>query len=238
MLSAEGSQTKYKNPDYYLTGNPQITFFKSVYKRHTNFSSFWKKLDFQGTTEFGNKLICKINNSHGDLLGDLLFSLVLPKITASGADNVKWTSRIGHAMIEYITLKIGNREIVTHTGEWLELQSQLTIPNEKKVGYDNMIGDITNLKIESSVINEYQLYIPFQFWFCKDIGLALPLVSLNTDSDLEVIIKLRDFDRLIHKTSATTVVTQEKTNLECSLKGKFFLLEDKDRLLFQKSHKY
>ena len=239
-LEAIGNELRFNDPDFYLTGNPQITFFKSVYKRHTNFSSFWKKIDFRNEIKFGSKVICKIDISEGDLLGDLVLSFILPKITASGGDYVKWTDRIGHALVEEVTLKIGNREIVKHTGEWLELQSQLCLPSEKKLGYDNLIGTNVLLNTEANSIPEYQIFIPMQFWFCKDIGLALPLIALyHPESALEIELKLRDFDSLYHKSNSTTVVTTEKNNIEANFLGKFYLLEDKERVLFsQKSHKY
>jgi len=223
------------NQDIPLVGNPQITFFKSVYKRHTHFASEWINIFSNGNINFGNLFEFTIPRN-ADLLGETLFTFVLPQISVASGKTIKWVEKIGHAMIDYIEIFIGNNSIVKHTGEWLELWSQLTLPTEKQNTYNNMIGHVGSVINESSTINEYRLYIPFQFWFCKDIGLALPLVAL-TNNDVKIQIKLKPFKELIHTSEADLDVTIGTHS--ANLMSKFYYLDSQERERFSiVSHKY
>ena len=99
------------NQDIPLVGNPQITFFKSVYKRHTHFASEWINIFSNGNINFGNLFEFTIPRN-ADLLGETLFTFVLPQISVATGKTVKWVEKIGHAMIDYIEIFIGNNSIV------------------------------------------------------------------------------------------------------------------------------
>ena len=105
----------YGAQDIYLTGNPQITFFKVVYRRHTNFAMEAVQQTVNGTVALGNKVSCKIARN-GDLLGRIWLEMTVPASTAM-AD---WGSaRIGHAVIDFVELEVGGQLIDKQYGEWM-----------------------------------------------------------------------------------------------------------------------
>ena len=92
---------------------------------------------------------------------------------------VHWTRNIGHVLIDYVNIEIGGQEIDRHYGDWLNIWNELTQVAEKEDGYNVMIGSTVSLTTPALSIPAATLYIPFQFWFCKNPGLALPLIALQ-----------------------------------------------------------
>jgi len=168
----------YGAQDIYLTGNPQITFFKVVYRRHTNFALEAIEQTFNGTVDFGRKVSCTVSRN-GDLIHKVYLQVDLPSISGSGSSNIKWTRNIGHVLIDYVNIEIGGQEIDRHYGDWLNIWNELTQTAEKEDGYNVMIGNTTTLTTAASTIPASTLYIPLQFWFCRNPGLALPLIALQ-----------------------------------------------------------
>jgi hypothetical protein len=119
QLVATGKQ------DIFLTGNPQITWFKMVYRRYTNFAIESQVMYFDGDPDFGKRLSCLVPR-RGDLLGPIVLEVTLPALTLTDGTPVSYVNSIGHALIDEITLEIGEQEIDTQTGEWLELWSNMT----------------------------------------------------------------------------------------------------------------
>ena len=154
--------------DVHLTGNPQISFFKVVYRRHTNFSMESIEQSFNGTAAPGNRVTCTISRN-GDLVTNMWLEINLP----STADT--YVNSVGHALIEYVELEIGGQRIDKHYGEWLEIWSELTLPEEKRDGFKEMIGR----RDTTTGLENNKLYIPLQFFFCRNPGLALPLIALQ-----------------------------------------------------------
>jgi len=114
----------YGAQDVYLTGNPQITFFKVVYRRHTNFSREVIEQTFSGTADAGKQISVTISRN-----GDLVHKLyVETKATISASGTV--AANIGHAMFNEIELEIGGQTIDRIWGHWMEVWSRLTVPNE------------------------------------------------------------------------------------------------------------
>ena len=133
-LIAKGSADKY------LTGTPQVSFFKAVFKRYTNFSSFSQEVVMGGSTSWGGLARCTLPRQ-GDLVTDMYISVALPSVSVTGSDPlVRWTDKLGHAMVEFVEVWIGGEMVERHTGEWLELLSQLTQSDEKRRIYYNLIG--------------------------------------------------------------------------------------------------
>ncbi len=184
-LVAKGSQ------DIFLTGNPNVTYFKSVYKRHTNFSMESIQQSVEGSRDFGKKFECIISRS-GDLLSNIILEFDLPQIEGKRGKKIYWVDAIGHHLIKEVSLSIGETEIDKHYGEWLEIWSELTLPEGKKNGYHTMIGK--DVKINES----RTLYVPLQFWFCRDFGLALPLISLQYHQ-VKMIVELNSLESCIRK---------------------------------------
>lgn len=170
----------YGPQDVFLTGNPEITFFKVMYRRHTNFAIESIEQTFSGTVDFGRKVTCLISRN-ADLLDKVYLQVDLPALTKTGG-SVAWTRNIGHVLIDEVSLDIGGQTIDKQYGEWLTIWNELTQTAEKRDGYDVMIGNTTVLT-DNTVTPETTpattLYVPLQFWFCRNHGLALPLIALQ-----------------------------------------------------------
>jgi len=206
----------YGAQDMFLTGNPQITFFKSVYRRHTNFSIESIKQSLTGTTDFKGKLEGTISRN-GDLIHRMYLQMKLPQIdlTDGLSDDYyiafRWLNWIGHVLIKNVSVTIGGQEIDKHTGEWLHLWNELTQKSEKAEAYAEMVGNVPRLtQIHSAykatgvtrtpcVIEDYKLYVPLQFWFNRHIGLALPMIALQYH-DVTINIELEELENCIWAT--------------------------------------
>ena len=158
----------YGAQDIYLTGNPQITFFKVVYRRHTNFSMESIEQTFNGTADFGRKVTVNVSRN-GDLIHKCWLRATLP---AAGA-GINYLEEVGHYLIKSVEVEIGGQKLDKHYGHWLSIWSDLSTPSGKKSLYDdNMVGpagDNTAVTVN----------VPLQFWFCRHAGLALPLIALQ-----------------------------------------------------------
>lgn len=204
QLVAQGKQ------DVFLTGNPQITWFKMVYRRYTNFAVESQAMYFDGTSDFGNRITCKVP-IRGDLLGPLILEVTLPQLLyAADSTPAAYVNSIGHSLIEEVSVEIGEQEIDKQTGEWMEVWSQLSVPVGQRDGYNAMIGRLDGrltpaptppkpTVVTNSVIpvGSVKLYIPLQFWFCKNPGLYLPLLAMQYHS-VRINIKLRSLQQLIY----------------------------------------
>ncbi len=190
----------YGAQDIYLTGNPQITFFKVVYRRHTNFSMESIEQTFNGSADFGRKVTCTISRN-GDLIHRVYLQVTLPRIECSDSgDRFRWLNWIGHVLINYVEVEIGGQRIDKHYGDWLHIWNELTQTSGHQVGYANMVGNLPRLTQvvsgeggptsrppqttvdtcnSTGCIPETTLYIPLQFWFCRNPGLSLPLIALQ-----------------------------------------------------------
>ena len=202
----------YGTQDQYLTGNPQITYFKAVFRRHTNFSIESQKLIFSGTTKFGGSSTCTIYKN-ADLMYKVYLQVQLPSIKLTVNNSYKsfrWLNWIGHKIIKKYSLKLGGSTIDGdgYDGEWLHILNELSQKEGKKEGYAEMVGNVPRLtQIHSikddtgtdrkeTILDKYMLYIPLHFWFCKNPGLALPLNSLS-ETNIEIIVDFEEFNNLI-----------------------------------------
>lgn len=185
--------------DIYLIGNPQITFFKTVYKRHTNFSMESIQADIIGTIDFGRKVTIPIPRK-GDLVHSIIVEVDLPTLTTqstfvgssdAAVGTITYVDNIGHALIEEVELKIGGQPVDKHYGEWMEIWTQLSQSESKKRGLDIMLDRTGDL----NTTGNKTVYIPLQFWFCRNIGLALPLVALQYH-EVEIDLTFRPLSQL------------------------------------------
>ena len=158
------------------TGNPQITFFKVVYRRHTNFALESIQQTFNGTVDFGRKVTATISRN-GDLIHKMYLQVDLPALTSG--TTTAWTRNIGHVLINNVEIEIGGQRIDKHYGEWLHIWSELTQTAEHEDGYNVMIGNTSELTTQAASIPAARLYVPLQFWFNRNPGLALPLIALQ-----------------------------------------------------------
>jgi hypothetical protein len=211
----------YGAQDLYLTGNPQITFFKTVYRRHTNFSIESIKQTFNGTANFGQEVSTTIQRN-ADLISRTYLQTTLPSIdisngiTSGNYKAFRWLNWIGHVLIKTAEIRIGGQKIDKHYGEWLHIWNELSQNIGKQPGYAEMVGNVPKLTQIYSSSNtstsdtcetgEYTLYIPLQFWFCRNPGMALPLIALQYH-DIVINIEFRTLNECIWATAQNTATT-------------------------------
>jgi len=186
----------YGAQDIYLTGNPQITFFKVVYRRHTNFSMEAIEQTFNGSLAASSRVTATISRN-----GDLVHRMYLECNT--GTVN---KANYGHAMLDNVELEIGGQKIDKHYGHWMETWAELTEPNTSGVvatSVANMAADGANDGdyatkfqrmaaaggVSAANVDLGMIFVPLQFWFCRNPGLALPLIALQYH-EVKVIVNL------------------------------------------------
>ena len=171
----------YGAQDIYLTGNPQITFFKVVYRRHTNFSMESIEQTFNGTVAANARLTATVSRN-----GDLVHKMYV----ASTIGNGDTTANAGHfELIDNVELEIGGQRIDKQTAQWMETWVQLTEPNPSGVSGEAAAGLPNGTKFQrmagaggttkGTSVNPGLIHVPLQFWFCRNAGLALPLIALQ-----------------------------------------------------------
>lgn len=185
--------------DLFLTQEPQITFFKVVYRRHTNFSTETILQAFTHKPDFGRRVTC-ILSRNGDLIRKMHLVVDLPQIPQFKDENndiddltkFAWVRRIGYAIIRRIEIEIGGELIDRQYGDWLNIWNELTIPDRKD--RSQILGDVPQLTQFTNGKRSFRLFIPLQFWFNRITGLALPIVSLQYQH-IKVNLEIADFDQ-------------------------------------------
>ena len=170
----------YGAQDVYLTGNPQITFFKVVYRRHTNFAIEAIEQTPTGSNSLGSRVSFQITRN-GDLIHRVYFyGVITASTTSTSTDSVALVPNFGHKLLKTIELEIGGQRIDKHYSEWLYIWNELSLPIGKRNGYNTMVGaNARNVSTKLGQGQSYELYVPLEFWFCRNVGLALPLIALQ-----------------------------------------------------------
>ena len=208
MAGALMQLVAYGAQDVFLTGTPEITFWKVSYRRHTNFAMESIEQTFSGQADFGRRVTCTISRN-GDLCYRTYLQVTLPEInqalnsTAGEGVYARWLDFIGEQLIAQVEVEIGGQRIDRQYGDWMHIWNQLTMSGEQHRGYQQMIGNTTQLTYITdpsfanvsgpcsasggpaqvcaprNALPETTLYIPLLFWFCRNPGLALPLIALQ-----------------------------------------------------------
>ena len=233
----------YGAQDIYLTGNPQITFFKVVYRRHTNFAVESIEQTFNGQADFGKRVTATISRN-GDLIQQMYLEVDLPIVTMAHGDNSNvWAYGVGNALVKQADIEIGGQLIDRQYGDWMNIWSELTVPEGKRAGYDDMVGnklfpgDLTTTFTQKgglSCADTQRLYVPLQFWFNRNPGLALPLIALQYH-EVKLNLDLRAANQLINFDNGTV----PSVTLGCKLYVDYIYLDTDERRRFaQVSHEY
>jgi hypothetical protein len=196
----------YGAQDVYLTGNPQITFFKLVYRRHTNFAIEAIQQTSTGSNSLGSRASFQITRN-GDLIHRVYF---YGKIAATG--DVALVPNVGHKLLKTIELEIGGQRIDKHYSEWLYIWNELSLPIGKRDGYNVMVGaNARNISTKLTSGAKYELYVPLEFWFCRNVGLALPLIALQYH-EVKINIEYESDVLMIDKTATNFTFEEETRN--------------------------
>jgi hypothetical protein len=243
QVVAQGAQ------DPSLIGNPQITFYKGVYRRHTNFAMEEILQDFNGSANFGGRATATISRN-GDLIAECILEVQLPvlgkyEVPASGSvaggnfsaayqKQQRYVPDVGHHLLEEVDLEIGGQRIDKHYSHWLNIWSELTQPAEKAVGFKVMTGGAESFAT-SSFYGQHKLHIPLQFFFNRNPGLALPLIALQYH-ECKLTFKFAPLASLIH-TKDMKGVPLDQCALDAKLYVNYIYLDSDERRRFaQTSH--
>jgi len=265
----------YGAQDVYLTGNPQITYWKVTYRRYTNFAMESIEQTFNGQADFGRRVTCTISRN-GDLAYTTILQVTLPQIgqdLAASSDQgvyARWLDFPGEQLISQVEVEIGGQRIDRHYGDWMHIWNQLTVNASQQKGYWSMVGNTTQLTYLTdpsfsavdgpcqsnaprqicaprTALPETTLYIPLQFWFCRNPGLALPLIALQYH-EVRINIDLRPIDEClwaVNTLSPTSTGSVKCTNaynqslVAASLFVDYVFLDtDERRRMAQNPHEY
>jgi hypothetical protein len=202
----------YGAQDIYISGKPEITFWKVLYKRHTNFAVESIEVTFNGQADF-NKRVTAVINRNADLMYKTYIQVVLPQITLSTTgtstfaytgptQGFRWLNYIGHRLIKQVEIEIGGQRIDRQYGDWMQIWTQLSTEAGTIRALESLVGNThdlvlmkraTGIGLDATCTSSETtiscvpragtpaktLYIPLQFWFCRNPGLAIPLIALQ-----------------------------------------------------------
>ena len=228
----------YGAQDIYLTGNPQITFFKVVYRRHTNFSMELIEQTINGSVAASGRTTTTVSRN-----GDLVSGAYV-KIAATAVLSHDVGHNPGHNIFDSVELEIGGQMIDRHYGHWMEVHAELTEENPgtvapgecagiPPVGFTKfqamaLAGGVQNVTGSTDQALTDAHYVPLRFWFCRNAGLALPLIALQYH---EV--------KIICNWSAALGATSTTVASNISLWADYVYLDTDERRRFaQVSHEY
>jgi hypothetical protein len=264
----------YGAQDVYLTGNPQITFWKVTYRRHTNFAMESIEQTFNGQADFGRRVTCTISRN-GDLAYRTYLQVTLPEINqtmgnSSGDVFARWLDFPGEQLIAQVEVEIGGQRIDRQYGDWMHIWNQLTISKEQERGYFKMVGNTSQLTyicdpsfadIDSpcsttaglqqvcqprKALPETTLYVPLQFWYCRNPGLALPLIALQYH-EVKINLDIRPIDECLWavsglnniSTNVKVTAAYQQSLVAASLYVDYVFLDtDERRRMAQNPHEY
>jgi hypothetical protein len=271
----------YGAQDVFLTGTPEITFWKVSYRRHTNFAMESIEQTFSGQADFGRRVTCTISRN-GDLAYRTYLQVTLPEINQSMVGTVastgvatpgvyaRWLDFVGEQLIAQVEVEIGGQRIDRQYGDWMHIWNQVTMTSEQQRGYFKLIGNTTQLTYMTdptfaaisgpcaasgvpnqvcaprNALPETTLYIPLLFWFCRNPGLALPLIALQYH-EVKINLDLRPIGECLWAVNTLSAVsgTQSVTTayqqslVAASLYVDYIFLDtDERRKMAQNPHEY
>jgi len=264
----------YGAQDVFLTGTPEITFWKVSYRRHTNFAMESIEQTFSGQADFGRRVTCTISRN-GDLAYRTYLQVTLPEIgqglAASDASvYARWMDYIGEHLVSQVEVEIGGQRIDRQYGDWMHIWNQVTLSAEQQRGYHKMIGNTTQLTYITdpdfaavsgpcaasggpaqvcaprNALPETTLYVPLQFWFCRNPGLALPLIALQYH-EVKINLDLRPIGECLWAVSdlgaasgsVSVASAYQQSLVAASLYVDYIFLDtDERRKMAQNPHEY
>jgi len=259
----------YGSQDLFLTGTPEITYWKVSYRRHTNFAMESIEQTFQGQADFGRR-VSAVLSRNGDLAYRTYLQVTLPEINQGHAEYARWLDYIGEQMVAQVEVEIGGQRIDRQYGDWMHIWNQLTMSSEQQKGYWKMIGHTTQLTYITDpsfaevagpcaaasgpaqvcaprkALPETTLYVPLQFWFTKNPGLALPLIALQYH-EVKINLDIRPLGECLWAVSSlnaasgsvTSSMAYSQSLVAASLYIDYIFLDtDERRKMAQNPHEY
>ena len=262
----------YGAQDIYISGNPQITFWKVLYKRHTNFAVESIEVTFNGQADF-NKRVTAVINRNADLMYKTYLQVTLPEVslgpgsvyasqtTAIGGH--RWLNYIGHRLINQVEVEIGGQRIDRQYGDWMQIWTQLSVDQSIMPAFESLVGnthDLVLMKRQNGIPLDATcsssektisciprsgtpaktLYVPLQFWFCRNPGVAIPLIALQYH-EVRVNVTFETWQNCQYAETGVgaPVAAPQQSLAAASLYVDYVYLDTEERRRFaQQSHEY
>lgn len=239
QLLAKGVQ------DESLTDEPEITFFEAMYQQYVDFAIEAIKHTANGTPAFGRESLFELIRT-GDMITRIVLEMQLPGVSVTGTSAAfAWAPYIGQTMLKWVKLEIGNTEVDKHYGLWMNIWGDLTIDASKHRGWLEMIGQQVPIETPTfgggTITYTYnglqwltathatqRLYVPLQFWFCRDPGVALPIVALPF-APVRIRIEFRALTDLYYVPSSDTTTYTTLTLGETELWADHIFVDNDER---------
>jgi hypothetical protein len=188
-----------------------------------------------------NSTLAIIYNGNLDAVDKFTGSILEIELTTlvnGGQPLTAWIKELGHYLIEQIHVEIGGQVIDMHLSEWLRLFHKITLVSQKEDVYNKFIGNVPELYLyNNKPKDQYTMYIPLQFWFCRHIAESLPLIAMQY-TDIDIILKIRNLDELI-KYQTNTMFPKALNIIDCKILAEYMYVEqDERKRLAEKKHEY
>ena len=223
--------------DVGLTGDPQVTYFKSSYHRYAPFSSETRELTWTGGTPQFNNSIQVILDRSGDMIGEIWLNMNLSMDTSAN-DKFKacWQKEIGYRVLDRVSFEIGGNQTDEMVGNWMIVWHELNKNDDHSSGWDKMVGNspaANELRYTSKVTQDKQVevYVPLMFYFNQYRSLALPLVALQYH-DVKLQVHFREAkDCIQHDVNDVGgAPVSVKPNIDsCRIVGQYYFLGEDER---------
>jgi hypothetical protein len=262
----------YGAQDIYISGNPQITFWKVLYKRHTNFAVESIEVTFNGQADF-NKRVTAVINRNADLMYKTYLQVTLPEVSLGDGSTYaslttaikghRWLNYIGHRLINQVEVEIGGQRIDRQYGDWMQIWTQLSVTQSIMPAFESLVGnthDLVLMKRASGIALDATcsssektisciprsgtpaktLYVPLQFWFCRNPGVAIPLIALQYH-EVRVNVTFETWQNCQYAEAGlgAPAVAPQQSLAAASLYVDYVYLDTEERRRFaQQSHEY
>ena len=233
--------------DVYFTENPDYSYFVQLFRKHTNYTSQFVKLDMDNDVEFGQTVRITIPKDQGDLVKTISLEVELDKIEGADVTRYGYVESIGHAMIDYIDMYIGNEKIQHIPSDYLQIYSEQNFTQTKQKALEKLVGKYpdrtSDVPVSSGVIlghlgpatKTIPLYIDIPFYFYRKPELAIPLCAMCYQ-EVTLEIKFRDLKHCLVKTDPPVDTSLQTTTLDYEVSSSTVVTSDASTEVVGVSH--
>lgn len=244
----EGSITQLGLSNYLINKkSPAVSFFQHTYKNYTNYAKDVRVLSFKNNFQFGQTADFSIDEDgkYGDFITNVVIQVILPDIsgyTNSTGKSIGYCNGVGNALARNIVLTIGGNIIDQQSSEWLDIWSQLSVKPGCQPAYSTMVQKYDDNTFTTTSFQGGTVYIPLQFWFCRNISnknssMILPLLNLY-DSTIDITIDVRNFNEIVVSEDGNlTGIPTGLSIIDSNIILDYVILEEIERVHFLKMPK-
>ncbi len=187
---------------YLYNGPTAVTYFVRCVRKSTWFAQVPVPLTQNaGNPNFNGDVAFQISRA-GDYLLYVWLRATLPAVSVTppspsvAGSGIRWAANIGHNLIDLAWITFNDLKVQEFDSYWLDMWSAFTVPASKRVGYNNMIGNISDLTTPSFSLPAYTINVPLPFFFTRDTGVALPTAALPYN-EMRIHFEFRDWRELL-----------------------------------------